>query len=76
MPSFLAKKLAKLQSMCMYSQINKKCQAPSGIALKENKASQNLCVCMCCVLKENSELLQSAKHKHSIALPFLQNPNS
>ncbi len=61
MPCFLAKKLAKLQSMRMYTQINKKCQALGGIALKENKASQNPCVCMCCALKESSEVLQSAK---------------
>jgi hypothetical protein len=76
MLGFLAKKSTKLQSMCMCTQINKKCQAPSGITLKENKASQNPCVCICCALKESSELFASAKHKHLIALPFLQNPNS
>jgi len=76
MPGFLAKKSAKLQSMCMCTQINKKCQAPSDIALKENKTSHNPCVCMCRALKESSELLQSVKCEHSIALPFMKNSNS
>jgi hypothetical protein len=67
MPSFLANKSTKLQSMRMCTQINKKCQAPSGIALKENQASQNPCACVCCALKESSELLQSINiqlHSH------------
>jgi len=40
-------------------------------AFKESKASWNPCVCMHSVLKK---ILQSAKHKHSIAFLSLQNP--